>query len=210
MSDITSIEQDALAAIAAAASLDALDAVRVAELGKKGRVSGLMGTLGAMAPEERKEKGPALNALKVRIEEAVRVRKGALEAVALEAQLVRETVDLTLPAAPSAGEGALHPVMQVFEEIAAIFGDMGFRVAEGPDIEDDWHNFTALNFPEGHPAREMHDTFFLKAGDNALPKVLRTHTSPVQVRTMMSEKPPIRILIPGRVFRNDWDATHTP
>jgi phenylalanyl-tRNA synthetase alpha chain len=141
--------------------------VRVAELGKKGRVSGLMGTLGAMAPEERKEKGPALNALKVRIEDAVRARKGALEAVALEAQLKRETVDLTLPAAPSAGEGALHPVMQVFEEIAAIFGDMGFRVAEGPDIEDDWHNFTALNFPEGHPARETHDTFFLKQGDSA-------------------------------------------
>ena len=210
MSDITSIEQEALAAVQAAASLDALDAVRVAELGKKGRVSGLMGTLGAMAPEERREKGPALNALKVRIEDAVRARKGALEAVALEAQLKRETVDLTLPAAPLAGEGALHPVMQVFEEIAAIFGDMGFRVAEGPDIEDDWHNFTALNFPEGHPARETHDTFVLKPGDNALPKVLRTHTSPVQVRTMMSEKPPIRILVPGRVFRNDWDATHTP
>ena len=210
MSDITSIEQEALAAIKAASSLDALDAVRVAELGKKGRVSGLMGTLGAMAPEERKEKGPALNALKTRIEEAVRSRKGALEAEALEAQLVREKVDLTLPAAPLSGEGALHPVMQVFEEIAAIFGDMGFRVAEGPDIEDDWHNFTALNFPEGHPARETHDTFFLKQGDNALPKVLRTHTSPVQVRTMMTEKPPIRILVPGRVFRNDWDATHTP
>jgi phenylalanyl-tRNA synthetase alpha chain len=210
LSDITFIEQGALAAVQAAASLDALDAVRVAELGKKGRISGLMGTLGAMAPEERREKGPALNALKVRIEDAVRARKGALEAVALEAQLKRETVDLTLPAAPLAGEGALHPVMQVFEEIAAIFGDMGFRVAEGPDIEDDWHNFTALNFPEGHPARETHDTFFLKPGDNALPKVLRTHTSPVQVRTMMSEKPPIRILVPGRVFRNDWDATHTP
>ncbi|MFN7164670.1 MAG: phenylalanine--tRNA ligase subunit alpha [Hyphomonas sp.] len=210
MSDITSIEQEALAAVQAAASLDALDAVRVAELGKKGRVSGLMGTLGAMAPEERKEKGPALNALKVRIEDAVRARKGALEAVALEAQLKRETVDLTLPAAPSAGEGALHPVMQVFEEIAAIFGDMGFRVVEGPDIEDDWHNFTALNFPEGYPARETHDTFFLRQGENALPKVLRTHTSPVQVRTMMTDKPPIRILVPGRVFRNDWDATHTP
>ncbi len=199
-----------MAAIQAAASLDALDGVRVAELGKKGRVSGLMGTLGAMAPEERKEKGPALNALKVRIEDAVRARKGALEALALEAQLVREKVDLTLPAAPSAGEGALHPVMQVFEEIAAIFGDMGFRVVEGPDIEDDWHNFTALNFPEGHPARETHDTFFLRQGENALPKVLRTHTSPVQVRTMMTDKPPIRILVPGRVFRNDWDATHTP
>ena len=210
MSDITSIEQEALAAIKGAASLDALDAVRVAELGKKGRVSGLMGTLGAMAPEERKEKGPALNALKGRIEDAVRARKGVLESAALEAQLVREKVDLTLPGAPTAGEGALHPVMQVFEEIAAIFGDMGFRVAEGPDIEDDWHNFTALNFPEGHPARETHDTFFLKQGQGNLPKVLRTHTSPVQVRTMMTEKPPIRIIVPGRVFRNDWDATHTP
>ncbi|HCX12100.1 MAG TPA: phenylalanine--tRNA ligase subunit alpha, partial [Hyphomonas sp.] len=114
------------------------------------------------------------------------------------------------PAAPGPKAGALHPVMQVFEEVAAVFGDMGFTVAEGPDIEDDWHNFTALNFPEGHPARETHDTFFMHALEGDAPKVLRTHTSPVQIRTMMSQKPPIRILVPGRVYRNDWDATHTP
>lgn len=210
MSDITAIEQEALAAIAAAGDLAALDAVRVAELGKKGRVSGLMGALGKMSPEERKAQGPLLNTLKTRVDEAIRVRKAALEAAELEARLVTERVDLTLSPAPGPGEGALHPVMQVFEEIAAIFGDMGFTVAEGPDIEDDWHNFTALNFPLGHPARETHDTFFMKALEGDTPKVLRTHTSPVQVRTMMEEKPPIRILVPGRVYRNDWDATHTP
>jgi len=210
VSDITAIEQEALAAIAAAGDLAALDAVRVAELGKKGRVSGLMGALGKMSPEERKAQGPLLNTLKTRVDEAIRVRKAALEAAELEARLVTERVDLTLSPAPGPGEGALHPVMQVFEEIAAIFGDMGFTVAEGPDIEDDWHNFTALNFPLGHPARETHDTFFMKALEGDTPKVLRTHTSPVQVRTMMEEKPPIRILVPGRVYRNDWDATHTP
>ena len=210
MSDITAIEQEALAAVAAAADLAALDAVRVAELGKKGRVSALMGALGKMSPAERKEQGPLLNALKDRVDGAIRVRKDALEKAALEARLVTERVDLTLSPAPGPSEGALHPVMQVFEEVAAIFGDMGFTVAEGPDIEDDWHNFTALNFPIGHPARETHDTFFMKALEGDTPKVLRTHTSPVQVRTMMDEKPPIRILVPGRVYRNDWDATHTP
>jgi len=210
LSDIKTIEKEALAAIDAAASLDGLDAVRVAELGKKGRVSGLMSGLGKMSPDERKENGPKLNALKVTVEEAVRARKAVLEAEALEAQLATEKIDLTLPPGPGPHTGTLHPVMQVFEEIAAIFGDMGFTVAEGPDIEDDWHNFTALNFPEGHPAREMHDTFFLDAPEGGTPKVLRTHTSPVQIRTMMNQKPPLRILVPGRVYRNDWDATHTP
>ena len=210
MSDIVTIENEALAAIAGAGDLEALDAVRVAELGKKGRVSGLMGALGKMSPEERQENGPKLNALKTRVDEAVKARKAELEAEALEKQLVTETLDLTLPPVPGPKAGALHPVMQVFEEIAAIFGDMGFSVAEGPDVEDDWHNFTALNFPEGHPARETHDTFFMKAAEGDTPKVLRTHTSPVQIRTMMDQKPPIRILVPGRVYRNDWDATHTP
>ncbi|MEZ5997093.1 MAG: phenylalanine--tRNA ligase subunit alpha [Hyphomonas sp.] len=210
LSEITTIEKEALAAVAGAADLEALDAVRVAELGKKGRISGLMGSLGKMSPEERQENGPKLNALKTRVDEAVRARKAELEAAALEKKLVSEKLDLTLPAAPVPRQGALHPVMQVFEEIAAIFGDMGFTVAEGPDVEDDWHNFTALNFPEGHPARETHDTFFMKAGEGDTPKVLRTHTSPVQIRTMMEQKPPIRILVPGRVYRNDWDATHTP
>ena len=210
LSDITTIENEALAAVAAAGDLETLDAVRVAELGKKGRVSGLMGSLGKMSPEERKENGPKLNALKNRVNDAITARKAELEAEALEKQLASEKLDLTLPPAPGPNAGALHPVMQVFEEVAAIFGDMGFTVAEGPDVEDDWHNFTALNFPEGHPARETHDTFFMKAQEGDTPKVLRTHTSPVQIRTMMEQKPPIRILVPGRVYRNDWDATHTP
>ena len=209
MSDIETIESEALSAIDAAVDLAGLDAVRVAELGKKGRVSGLMKGLGKMSPEERQEMGPALNALKGRVADAVAARKEALENAALDAQLATEKEDLTLPPRPEQ-VGALHPVMQVFEEMAAIFGDMGFTVAEGPDIEDDWHNFTALNFPEGHPARETHDTFFMEPVDGAAPKVLRTHTSPVQVRTMMNNKPPIRIIAPGRVYRNDWDATHTP
>ncbi|MEO1405305.1 MAG: phenylalanine--tRNA ligase subunit alpha [Pseudomonadota bacterium] len=209
MSELESIEAEAVAAVEGASDLDALDTIRVAELGKKGRISGLMKGLGGMDPEERKVMGPALNALKTRVADAVAVRKAALEDEALDAQLATEKEDLTLPPRPEP-VGALHPVMQVFEELAAIFGDMGFAVAEGPDIEDDWHNFTALNFPEGHPARETHDTFFFHPQEGAAPKVLRTHTSPVQIRTMMDQKPPIRIIAPGRVYRNDWDATHTP
>lgn len=213
MTDVTenlpALKTEALDAIAAASDLDALDAVRVAELGKKGRISGLMKTLGKMSPEERQEMGPKLNGLRNEVAEAVEARKADLEAQALNAKLEAERVDLTLPPRPEP-VGALHPVMQVFEEIAAIFGDMGFSVAEGPDIEDDFHNFTALNFPIGHPAREDHDTFFMNPDDKGERKVLRTHTSPVQIRTMMSQKPPIRVIIPGRVYRKDWDATHTP
>mgnify|MGYP000176824838 CR=1 FL=1 len=209
MSDTDTIEKEALGAIAAAEDLAALDAVRVAELGKKGRISGLMKTLGGMSPEERQEMGPKLNGLRNRVQEAVEARKAELEEAELEKKLQTERIDMTLPPRVTP-QGSLHPVMQVFEEIAAIFGDMGFTVAEGPDIEDDWHNFTALNFPEGHPARETHDTFFFNAQGEAAPKVLRTHTSPVQVRVMEAQKPPIRILVPGRVYRNDWDATHTP
>lgn len=209
MSDLDQIKTEVSDAIAGAADLAALDAVRVAELGKKGRVSGLMKTLGRMDPEERKEMGPKLNALKTELNEAIEVRKAALETEALNARLTEEKEDLSLPPRVSRA-GRLHPVMQVFEEIEAIFGDMGFAVAEGPDIEDDWHNFTALNFPLGHPAREEHDTFFMTPDANGDRKVLRTHTSPVQIRTMMNEKPPIRVIIPGRVYRNDWDATHTP
>ena len=206
MSELETIESEALSAVEAAGDLAALDAVRVAELGKKGRVSGLMKGLGKMSPEERQEMGPVLNALKTRVADAVSARKAALEDAALDTQLATEKEDLTLPPRPEQ-TGALHPVMQVFEEMAAIFGDMGFAVAEGPDIEDDWHNFTALNFPEGHPARETHDTFFMESVDGAPPKVLRTHTSPVQIRTMMNQKPPIRIIAPGRVYRNDWDLS---
>ncbi len=209
MADLDIIEKDVRAAIAGAGDLAALDAIRVGELGKKGRVSGLMKTLGAMSADERQEMGPKLNGLKTRLGDAITARKQVLETAALNARLVSETADLTL-SAPREPVGKLHPVMQVFEEIEAIFGDMGFSIAEGPDIEDDWHNFTALNFPEGHPAREDHDTFFLTPDAEGNRKVLRTHTSPVQIRTMMNQKPPLRVLIPGRVYRNDWDATHTP
>ena len=209
MSEIETIESEVLKAIDDASDLKTLDDVRVSELGKKGRVSGLMKTLGKMSPEERKEMGPKLNALKDRLNGAIETRKTALEDAELEARLVSEKADLTLPPKPYR-TGALHPVMQVFEEIEEIFGAMGFAVAEGPDIEDDFHNFTALNFPLGHPAREEHDTFFMVPDKDGDRKVLRTHTSPVQVRTMMTKEPPIRVIIPGRVYRNDWDATHTP
>jgi phenylalanyl-tRNA synthetase alpha chain len=209
LDDLPKIEAEASAAISAAGDEPALEAIRVAELGKKGRVSLMMRELGGMTPEQRTAAGPALNGLKDRLTVAIFSRKAQLELVALNKRLESEREDLTLPPRPEA-VGALHPVMQVFEELAAIFADMGFAVAEGPDIEDDFHNFTALNFPPGHPAREMHDTFFLKPDATGARKVLRTHTSPVQIRTMMSQKPPIRVIIPGRVFRKDWDATHAP
>jgi phenylalanyl-tRNA synthetase alpha chain len=209
LDQLPDLEAGIAGAIAAAADEAALEEIRIAELGKKGRISLMMRELGGMSPEERQVAGPALNGLKDRIGEAIAARKAQLETLALNARLETEREDLTLPPRPEP-TGALHPVMQVFEEIAAIFADMGFAVAEGPDIEDDFHNFTALNFPPGHPAREMHDTFFLKPGTNGAQKVLRTHTSPVQIRTMMSQKPPIRIIAPGRVYRKDWDATHTP
>ncbi len=209
LDDLPGIETEVMTAITGAADEAALEAVRVAELGKKGRVSGLMKTLGGMSPEERQTAGPALNGLRDKLATAIASRKAELEMAALNQRLETEREDLTLPPRPEP-VGALHPVMQVFEELAAIFADMGFAVAEGPDIEDDFHNFTALNFPEGHPAREMHDTFFLKPDADGNRKVLRTHTSPVQIRTMMSQKPPIRVIIPGRVYRKDWDATHTP
>ena len=191
-------------AIQAAESLDALDAVRVEALGKKGEVSLLMRGLGRMSPDEKKRMGPALNGLKQDLAAKVEARKAALEAEALDAALASETLDMSLPVGRKTG--TLHPVSQVMEEMAVIFSDMGFSVAEGPDIEDDFHNFTALNFPPGHPARDMHDTFFLANGE----RVLRTHTSPVQIRTMMSQKPPIRIIAPGRTYRCDSDQTHTP
>ncbi len=209
MSDIETLENDLLAKIDAASTEAGLEEVRVAALGKKGAVSERMKTLGKMSPEERKEMGPALNGLKTRIAEAIEARKAALEEAALEARLASETVDVTLPPAPEA-RGSIHPVSQVTDEITAIFSAMGFSVAEGPDIEDDFHNFTALNFPADHPAREMHDTFFFEPKEDGSRMLLRTHTSPVQIRTMMTEKPPLRIIIPGRTFRCDSDQTHTP
>ena len=209
MTDISKLESELTAKIDAAGDIAALEDVRVAALGKKGVVSERMKTLGKMSPEERKEMGPALNGLKTRIAEAIEAKKSSLEDAALEARLATEKVDVTLPVAPEA-RGKIHPVSQVFDEITAIFSAMGFDVAEGPDIEDDFHNFTALNFPEDHPAREMHDTFFFEPKEDGSRMLLRTHTSPVQIRTMMNQKPPIRIIIPGRTFRCDSDQTHTP
>lgn len=224
--ELNELEATIAAEIEAAEGTEALEDVRVSALGKKGRVSLLMKSLGKMSPEERKVMGPALNGLKVTLTDLIQTKKDGLEAAALNARLETERVDITLPVAPE-HEGRIHPVTQVNEELLAIFADMGFSLAEGPDIEDDFHNFTALNFPPSHPAREMHDTFFLKqegedvtgrqaAGQagkvtaNEPPKVLRTHTSPVQIRYMMTNKPPIRIIAPGRTYRNDYDQTHTP
>ncbi len=210
MTDLSALESDLSSQISEANDLSSLDAVRVHALGKKGVISEQMKTLGKISPEERKERGPALNGLKNRIADAVEAKREALEQAALDERLATEKIDITLPVLPE-GTGKLHPVTQVIEEISAIFSSMGFDVAEGPDIEDDFHNFTALNFPADHPAREMHDTFFLEPGEEGGErKVLRTHTSPVQIRTMMSRKPPIRIIIPGRTFRCDSDQTHTP
>lgn len=208
-SDLDALEARLSADIEAAQDLAALDALRVGALGKKGEVSLKMRELGKMSPEERQVMGPALNGLKDRLNTLLEARKTTLEDAAMNAALASETVDVTRPVKREA-QGSLHPVAQVMEELAVIFADMGFAVAEGPDVEDDFHNFTALNFPEDHPARDTHDTFFMKAEDGETPKVLRTHTSPVQIRTMLKSKPPIRIIAPGRVYRCDWDQTHTP
>ena len=205
------LETNLMAEIAAASDEQAIETVRVAALGKKGAVSELLKTLGSMSPDERQVKGPAINGLKNRIADALAARKADLKDAATTARLAAERLDVTLPVRQSPAErGRIHPISQVIDEIAAIFGDLGFAIAEGPDIETDYYNFTALNFPEGHPAREMHDTFFFPPDANGERKVLRTHTSPVQIRTMETQKPPIRIVIPGKTYRQDSDATHSP
>ncbi len=211
MSDHEQLARDLHEEIKAAGDESALEAVRVSALGKKGRISQLMKSLGSMDPEQRKIMGPALNGLKNDIQAAISERQKALYAAALDARLQTEKLDVTLPLPPSAQEtGRIHPVSQVMDEIAAIFGDMGLSIAEGPDIEDDFHNFTALNIPAEHPARQMHDTFYFNEREDGSRLVLRTHTSPVQIRTMMSGPPPHRIVAPGRTYRCDSDQTHTP
>jgi phenylalanyl-tRNA synthetase alpha chain len=211
VSDIAQLENEIMAAIAAASDEAALEAVRVAALGKKGSVSELLKTLGSMTPEERKQKGPLINGLKDRVTKAIAARREALKDAALDQRLNTETVDVTLLVRePPAETGRVHPISQVIDELTAIFADMGFSVAEGPDIETDAYNFTMLNFPESHPAREMHDTFYFNPKPDGSRLVLRTHTSPVQIRTMLAEKPPIRVIIPGRTYRSDSDQTHTP
>ena len=217
MTDLSTIRSEALGAVQAAADLAALDAVRVGVLGKKGHVTGLMKTLGGMSPDERKAFGARLNELKGEIESVLEARRAALETSALDARLASERVDVSLPTRPE-GQGSLHPIGQVMDEVGAIFGEMGFTWAEGPDIEDDWHNFTALNIPPDHPARQMQDTFYLPPRADGTPIVLRTHTSPVQARTMLrpdvqkmlADGGSLRIIVPGRTFRIDSDATHTP
>jgi phenylalanyl-tRNA synthetase alpha chain len=209
MSDLASIHA-VLPRIEAAPDAAALETLRVALLGKQGQVTSLLKTLGSMTPEQRQAEGPRIHALREQVTEAIASRKAALEAAELERRLATETIDVTLPPAP-APQGSVHPVAQVMDELAEIFADMGFSVATGPEIEDDWHNFTALNIPESHPARAMHDTFYFDRTDAEGRKMLlRTHTSPVQIRTMQSQKPPIRIIAPGRTYRSDSDATHTP
>ncbi len=211
MTDLSTLERDLIDKVDAAADEAALEAVRVAALGKKGAVSELLKTLGGLSPEERKTQGPRINGLRDIVQAAIETRRDALAEAALAARLSAERLDVTLPV-PEGPEtrGRIHPISQVVDELTAIFADMGFAVAEGPDIETDELNFTALNFPEGHPAREMHDTFFLQPDRNGERKVLRTHTSPVQIRTMRTQAPPIRVIIPGRTYRHDSDQTHTP
>ncbi|MFI0396692.1 phenylalanine--tRNA ligase subunit alpha [Paracoccus jiaweipingae] len=211
MSDIDTLRQTWTDRIAQAQDADALEEVRLAALGKKGEISLKMRELGKMTPEERQTTGKALNALRDDIDAALRARKQGFEDAALDARLASEWLDVTLPGRPRPA-GTIHPVSQVMEEVTAIFADMGFAVAEGPQVESDWFNFDALNIPPEHPARQEHDTFFMARaeGDDRPPHVLRTHTSPVQIRAMQEQGAPVRVIAPGRVYRMDMDQTHTP
>ena len=213
MTDIATLKNELTTQIEAANDLQALDEIRVTALGKKGRITDLMKTLGGMDPEERKTTGQALNALKDEIAALIKRQESALKKQEMDGRLATETQDVTL--SPRAERmGKIHPISQSMEELVSIFGAMGFSVAEGPDIEDDFHNFTALNFPPGHPAREMQDTFFLPEDDSEkgeyAKKLLRTHTSSVQIRHMENNKPPYKIVCMGRTYRSDYDMTHTP
>ncbi len=209
MESLDHLRDEILRLIRQATSLDALEQARIAILGRKGRVTELMKGLGALDGAERRERGQALNRLKGEVEEAIGHAARALEDEALRARLAEERVDVSLPVRAES-DGRVHALSQTIDEIVAIFGEMGFSVAEGPDIEDDFHNFAALNIPPEHPARQEQDTFYLPEQKDGSRKVLRTHTSPVQVRTMRSVAPPIRIIVPGRTFRSDHDATHSP
>jgi phenylalanyl-tRNA synthetase alpha chain len=209
MTDIDTLSRDLFAQLDAAQDEAAVELVRVNALGKKGSVSELLKGMGGMSPDERQTFGPLVNGLKQSLSDAIAEKKEALAQAALDARLLAERIDVTLPARPER-RGKIHPIMQVFEEVQTIFADMGFSIAEGPDVEDDFHNFTALNFPPKHPARDMHDTFFFEEKEDGSRMLLRTHTSPVQVRTMLNQKPPIRIVAPGRTYRCDSDQTHTP
>ena len=207
--DVDRLQDELLAEVEAAADLAALEQVRVGALGRKGRITSLTKSLGQLEPDARRDAGQRYNQLKETVASALAGRRAALEAGALDARLAAERIDVTLPARPLV-EGRIHPVSQVTEEIITIFGDMGFAVAEGPDVEDDFKNFTALNMPPDHPSRQMQDTFYLEAEEDGSPLLLRTHTSPVQIRTMLAGPPPHRVIAPGRTYRRDSDMTHTP
>jgi len=212
MDSLDSTREEFLRQITAAASLDALEQIRVAALGRNGQVTGLLKGLGALPPEERKARGAAVNTLKESLDAALGAARQRLERAALDQRLAKERLDVTLPV-KAENDGRIHPISQTIDELIAIFGEMGFTVAEGPHIEEDFYNFTALNIPPEHPARQEQDTFYLMGAEGTRPearKVLRTHTSPVQIRTMQAQKPPIRIIVPGRTFRSDHDATHSP
>jgi phenylalanyl-tRNA synthetase alpha chain len=203
-------ETDLIERINGASDLAALEQLRVSALGKSGSITALLKSLGSMDPDTRAAEAPRIHALREQVTAAIAERKAALEAAELEARLATERIDLSLPSPPSL-QGSVHPVSQVMDELAEIFADLGFAVAEGPEIETQWYNFTALNMPESHPARAMHDTFYLEPRDGEPePRVLRTHTSPVQIRAMEAQGAPIRVIAPGRVYRSDSDATHTP
>lgn len=204
MDTLTQRTDEALAAIAAAVTLDALEAQRVALLGKNGAITAELKALGKLSPDERKARGAEVNAAKERLIAALAARKQTLERAALEQRLASESIDVTQPGRD--GErGTIHPLTRTRGRIESIFAQLGYSVAEGPEIEDDWHNFEALNFPAHHPARAMHDTFYFGDG-----RLLRTHTSPVQIRAMKGRQPPIRIIAPGKVYRSDSDQTHSP
>ena len=208
MKNIETIKDKYTSIIYKTNNLKDLDNVRISAVGKKGEISSMMQEIGKMSIDQKKQMGPLLNSLKNDIISQIDQKKNELETIAIDKALENESIDMSLPI--NLSEGTLHPVQQVMEEMAVIFSNMGFSIALGPDIEDDFHNFTALNFPPGHPARDMHDTFFMSSENNKIKKVLRTHTSPVQIRTMIKDEPPIRIIAPGRTFRCDSDQTHTP
>jgi len=211
--DTAALKKELVDLVASANDMTTLENVRVEALGKKGRITDLMKTLGGMSPEERKTAGAELNVLKDEIAALIEKQASQLKAQEMDARLAAETLDVTLTTRPER-KGSIHPISQAIDEMVSIFADMGFSIAEGPDLEDDFHNFTALNFPLGHPAREMHDTFYLPNDERqegeAQKKLLRTHTSTVQIRHMLKNKPPIKIICFGRVYRSDYDMTHTP
>lgn len=209
MENIQSLKMDLLKSVEGATNLNELEEARIQALGKKGKLTEVMKTLGALTPDERKEMGQHLNLIKDEVSTALDARKLSLEEASLNERLKSEVIDVTLPGRIQ-NEGRIHPLSHSLDQAIHIFGQMGFTVAEGPDIENDFNNFSALNIPAEHPARQEQDTFYMPNPEGEMPHVLRTHTSPVQVRTMTSQQPPIRIIAPGRTYRSDYDQTHTP